>query len=141
MAHRLSFDTTFLIDLQRERTLSRRGTEEQPDGPAHSFLRLLGDAELFLSIVALGEFAEGFGSFDHPTVAIVRDRHTLLPADEKTASIYAGAARELRSRGELIGTNDLWIGCSSLRYRLPVVTANVQHFQRIARLDVISYRP
>lgn len=64
----------------------------------------------------------------------------MLPVDEMTALLYAGVVRDLRSRGMLIGTNDLWIAASSLRHRLPVVTANVEHFRRVPGLEVIDYR-
>lgn len=134
MALRLSFDTTFLIDLQRERSKS------EPDGPAHRFLKRSADAELFLSNVALGEFAEGFTSVEHPIVRMVRQQHSLLPVDEETALIYAGIVRELRGQGMLIGGNDLWIGSSSLRFRLPIVTADLEHFRRIEGLEVLGYR-
>lgn len=134
MALRLSFDTSFLIDLQRER--SRRET----DGPAHRFLGRSPDSQLFLSAVALAELAEGFVSSEHPIVRAVREQHTLLAIDEETALIYAGVVRDLRSRGRLIGTNDLWIGASSLRFRLPIVTADVEHFRRIDGLEVMGYR-
>lgn len=134
MALRLSIDTTFLIDLQRERS------REELEGPAHRFLQRSPDARLFLSTVALAEFAEGFVSVEHPTVRAVREQHTLLAVDEETALIYAGVVRDLRSRGRLIGSNDLWIGSSSLRFRLPVVTADVEHFRRIEGLEVVGYR-
>lgn len=133
MAKRLSVDTTFLIDVERER---RRG---ETDGPAHRFLREWADAELCLSVVALGEFAEGFASAEHPVVRTVRQHHTLLVLDEETALIYAAVVRDLRRRGILIGTNDLWIGCSSLRHGLPFVTANVAEFRRIDGLEVVGY--
>lgn len=134
MALRLSLDTTLLIDLQRERSTG------EPEGAAHRFLRRSSDARLFLSTVALAEFAEGFVSVEHPIVRAVRERHTLLPIDEETALIYAGVVRDLRSRGRLIGANDLWIGAASLRFRLPLVTADVEHFERIEGLEVIGYR-
>ena len=53
MAPRLSVDTTFLIDLQRERAHGDDG------GATHRFLKRLPDAELYLSTIALGEFARG----------------------------------------------------------------------------------
>ena len=130
----MSLDTAFLIDLQRERS------REEREGPAHRFLRRSPDARLSLSVVALAEFAEGFVSIEHPIVRAVREQHTLLPVDEETALIYAGVVRDLQSRGRLIGTNDLWIGSSGLRFRLPVVTADVEHFRRIEGLEVIGYR-
>jgi tRNA(fMet)-specific endonuclease VapC len=49
MALQLSVDTTFLIDLQRERSA------DNGDGAAHRFLKRSPDAELFLSTIALGE--------------------------------------------------------------------------------------
>ena len=134
MALRLSVETTFLIDLQRERSTAR------DDGAAHRFLRRSPEAELFLSTVALGEFAEGFDRAEHPIVAAVRDGHTLVPVDDQTAFVYARVVRELRRRDELIGTNDLWIGCASLRLGIPIVTANVEHFRRIDGLGIVQYR-
>lgn len=134
MAHRLSFDTTFLIDLQRERS------KNDGNGPAHRFLEASPEAELYLSNVALGEFTEGFPSTEHPTVAMVRRQHVLLPVDTETALVYAGLVRDLRSRGLLIGANDLWIGASSLRHGLPIATANVEHFRRIEGLEILEYR-
>jgi tRNA(fMet)-specific endonuclease VapC len=134
MAFRLSVDTTFLIDLQRERIAGDN------EGAAHRFLRRSPGAELFLSTIALGEFAEGFEDVEHPVVAAMRDGHTLVPVDDQTAFVYARVVRQLRRRGELIGTNDLWIGCSSLRLGIPLVTANVEHFRRIDGLGIVQYR-
>jgi predicted nucleic acid-binding protein len=134
MALRLSVDTTFLIDLQRERSAG------DDDGAAHRFLRRSPDAELFLSTIALGEFAEGFEQPEHPVVAAVREGHTLVSVDDETALVYARVAQGLRRRGELIGTNDLWIGCTSLRMGMPIVTANGEHFRRIDGLGIVQYR-
>lgn len=134
MALRLSIDTTFLIDLHRERSAGN------DDGAAHRFLKRSAQAELFLSAIALGEFAEGFDQAEHPAVAAMRAGHTIVAVDDATALIYARVARELRRRGELIGANDLWIGCASLRVGMPIVTANVAHFRRIDGLGVVQYR-
>ncbi|ORV16481.1 type II toxin-antitoxin system VapC family toxin [Mycobacterium celatum] len=134
MALRLSIDTTFLIDLQRERSAG------DTDGPAHRLLKRSPDAELFLSTIALGEFAEGFDQADNPVVTAVREGHTLVPVDDQTSFVYAKVVRGLRSRGELIGSNDLWIGCTSLRLGVPIVTANVADFRRIDGLGIVQYR-
>ncbi|HEY1842921.1 MAG TPA: type II toxin-antitoxin system VapC family toxin [Mycobacterium sp.] len=134
MALRLSVDTTFLIDLQRERSAGN------DDGAAHQFLKRSPDAELFLSTIALGEFAEGFDQAEHPVVTAMRETHTLVAIDEQTALVYARVVRELRRRGELIGSNDLWIGCASLRLGIPIVTANRADFRRIDGLGIVHYR-
>jgi tRNA(fMet)-specific endonuclease VapC len=134
VALRLSIDTTFLIDLQRERTAGNG------DGAAHRLLKRSPDAELFLSTIALGEFAEGFDQPEHRIVAAMRAGHTLVPVDDQIAAIYAKVVRELRRRGELIGANDLWIGCTSLRLGIPIVTANAADFRRIDGLGIVQYR-
>lgn len=133
MAGRLSLDTTVLIDLQRER---RTGG----DGPAHTLLRRDPDVELYLSVVALGEFAEGFDDPDHPVLRIARELHVLLTVDEATALAYGRVTRSLRDRGELIGSNDLWIAATCLRHDLPLATSNVAHFGRVPGLEVVRYR-
>jgi len=133
MVDRLSVDTTFLIDLQRERSVGKPGHAQQ-------FLLELDDTELCLSAVALGEFSEGFDDQSHPIVQAVRKRHRILSTDEETALLYRRVARELRSQGGLIGANDLWIGCSAIRHDLPLLTANTTHFGRIPGLEVIDYR-
>ena len=133
MAGRLSVDTTFLIDLQRERSSG-------DEGPAHSLLAEDPEVELFLPSVALGEFAEGFEDADHPVLRAVRDLHVLLPIDEETALAYGRLTRRLRGRGELLGGNDLWIAASTLRHELPLVTADAVGFRRVPELEIVSYR-
>jgi len=134
VAGRVAFDTTFLIDLQRER---RRGTT---DGPAHGFLAVDPDVELFLAATALGEFAEGFEDPDDPVLRVVRELHVLLPIDEETALVHGRITSDLRRRGKLIGANDLWIAAASIRHGIPLVTANVAEFTRVNGLEVRPYR-
>jgi predicted nucleic acid-binding protein len=134
VARGVAVDTTFLIDLQRERV---RG---DGNGPAHRFLAAEPDRELHLPTVALGEFAEGFPDSDHVLLRVVRELHVLLPIDEETALQYGRISRALRNVGRLIGTNDLWIAASSLRHALPLVTANTAEFGRVEGLEVVAYR-
>lgn len=134
MAGLVAFDTTFLIDLQRERA---RGDS---DGPAHRFLAEDPKRELHLSATALGEFSEGFDDPDHPVLRAVRELHVLLVVDEDTALAYGQIARQLRTVGRLIGTNDLWIAAASVRHGIPLVTANSQEFTRVDGLEVLGYR-
>lgn len=134
MAGRVAFDTTFLIDLQRERS---RGEQ---DGPARRFLASDPDLELHLSATALGEFAEGFADPDDPVLRTVRELHVLLPVDEQTALEYGRITRALRRAGNLIGANDLWIAAASVRHELPLVTPNPAEFARVEGLEVVAYR-
>lgn len=134
MAGRVAVDTSFLIDLQRERLRA------DDAGPAHGFLASDPDVELHVPTVVLGEFAEGFADPDHPILRLVRELHVLLPADEETALVYGRITRALRAAGTLIGTNDLWIAATSLRHGLPLATANVADFRRVEGLEIVAYR-
>lgn len=134
MAGRVAFDTTFLIDFQRERT---RG---ETDGPAHALLSADPEVELLLPATALGEFAEGFDDVDDPVLRAVRELHVLLPIDEETALAYGRITRALRAAGRLIGSNDLWIAATSVRHDVPLVTANVADFRRVEGIQILPYR-
>jgi tRNA(fMet)-specific endonuclease VapC len=130
---RLAIDTTFLIDLQNERR--RRGEKRG----ATNFLRANLEVELLLPCVALGEYLEGFddphGAEAQALIAPLR----VLDITTEVARTYATIARSLRASGRLIGTNDLWIGCTASVAGLPLVTRNSSHFRRIPGLKVLSY--
>lgn len=53
---------------------------------------------------------------------------------------YGELYRYLRQRGSLIGTNDLWIAATALVYGMPLVTRNVEHFERVPGLELVEYR-
>lgn len=133
MAEALIFDTTFLIDLQRER-LSR-----QQSGPAHRFLLGRGDATMQLPTIALGEFAEGFADFADPVLQTTAEHFDLLAVDAETAFCYGRITRALRTAGRLIGGNDLWIAATALRYGGALVTRKADDFQRVPGLRVLTY--
>ncbi len=64
----------------------------------------------------------------------------ILAINEDVAWEYGRLYRYLRDNGMLIGSNDLWIAATALAHGKPVVTANVWHFQRVPRLEVLSHR-
>jgi len=127
----LIFDTTFLIDFQRERKTGAGG--------AHQFLRLNTDRFALLPVVAWAEFAEGFARHSDPVFLSIVDSFEILPVTVAVAAIYASLARELRATGNLIGTNDLWIASIALHRQCPLVTRNLEHFARISGLHLRSY--
>jgi tRNA(fMet)-specific endonuclease VapC len=134
VAGRVAFDTTFLIDFQRERS---RG---ETDGPAHAFLASDPDVEFLLPSTALGEFGEGFDDAEDPVLRTLRELHVLLPVDEQTTLVYGRITRALRAAGKLIGANDLWIAAASIRHEVPLVTANVAEFRRVEGIQILPYR-
>jgi len=128
----LTFDTTFLIDFQRERK-SRR------PGRAHAFLETHAGKIATLSLTAYGEYAEGFENLSDPAFVSVVESFELLPVTRKTAEIYGRIARDLRSHGRLIGSNDLWIAAAAIENDIPLVTGNTDHFGRVPELRLFSY--
>jgi predicted nucleic acid-binding protein len=127
----LIFDTTFLIDFQRER---RTG-----DGPAHRFLEHHREHGARLSVISFAEFAEGFANPEDPILLSVADSHELLAVDVVIAATYARIVRTLRAQGRLIGGNDLWIAATALRHENALVTRNLEHFARVPGLRVMGY--
>ncbi len=132
MADLLSFDTTFLIDLQKERLANRKGG-------ANQFLQRHQGSLMALSCVALGEFAEGFKDRNDPTFERIVAAVQILEVDLETSWLYGQSARRLRRAGKLVGSNDLWIGCCAVRDNTPLVTRNGAYFRRIEGLEVIEY--
>jgi predicted nucleic acid-binding protein len=126
------FDTTFLIDLEREIKRNR-------PGPAQLFLTQNPNAPLHISVISAGEFAEGFEPGREQDCWVCLHRHTILGIDRDIAWRMAQTSRQLRAAGQVIGDNDLWIGATAVHHNLELVTGNIQHFQRIPGLKIISY--
>ena len=127
----LIFDTTFLIDFQRERHNGR--------GVAHTFLEAHAEAIAYLPVTAYGEFAEGFENQNVAALLSIVESFELLPVTRTVANTYAQIARDLRARGRLIGSNDLWIAAAALEMNHPLVTRNTLDFSRIPGLQLRSY--
>jgi predicted nucleic acid-binding protein len=129
----IALDTTFLIDLQNE----RRGRGRARG--ASAFLLANRNAEFFLPVIARGEYLEGFERPEVPEAHEWIDAIKVLEVTAEVALSYASVARQLRAAGCLIGTNDLWIGCTALKANLPLATRNVTEFRRIPGLRVMEY--
>jgi len=126
------FDTTFLIDVQRE------ATRRQP-GRAFRFLQANPDEPVRISVVSWGEFAEGFSGDAERVCADVLRPYPVIPLSEAIAWRYGQLSKELRARGERIGDNDLWIACTAVHHDLALVTRNRDHFLRVPGLQVVTY--
>lgn len=132
MGEALILETTFLIDLERERHRRR-------PGKAAAFLQAHEPARLYLTFTIAGELAAGASLSDKPLwEAFVAPFH-VLPSRPDVCWHYAQAYRHLQKNSQLIGTNDLWIAATALAYEMPVVTSNREHFERVPGLDVMTY--
>jgi predicted nucleic acid-binding protein len=129
----LVLETTFLIDLEREagRRLS---------GPAHALLERHGAARLFLTPTIAGELAAGVSLAERSAWDALLAPFPVLEITMEAAWQYGQAYRYLQAQGLLIGANDLWIAATSLAHGCALATRDVEHYQRVPGLRVVSYR-
>ena len=129
-------DTTYLIDLWRQRNLA--------DASTRTLLEMHSGEEIAVSAHAAGEFLEGGA-----TVSSDRLRDSLLflrlfrigEVGLETARHYALIVARLRTESLLQGLSkpDLWIAAWAIEHGAPLATRNVQHFERIAGLQLLRY--
>ena len=98
-----------------------------------------GEVEIVLSAIVLGEFAEGFETTGHPVIEHYRAAHRIIGVDDRVAMVYWRISGDLRSKGTPIGANDTWIAATALAHLAPLLTRNVDHFNRIEGLEVVGY--
>ena len=122
----LLLDTSFLIQFEAE-VAGRRV------GPATTLLKAYRASPAAVSIVAFGEFAEGFsnplalGEFLRP-FRVLQLSHSIA---WRAAQLQASLPRRL-------GENDAWIAATALAYGATLV-ARERAFNRVPRLDCLSF--
>jgi tRNA(fMet)-specific endonuclease VapC len=130
-------DTTFCIDLMRER-------KQGKNGPASRKLASLGETPLYASLFVACELHAGARMSNQPQ-AELRKIETLFEIVEiilperSFAVAYGEAEAILRRKGKAIPTMDLLIGLTAKLHGLPLLTANDKHFRRIPGLIVETY--
>lgn len=122
----LLLDTSFLIEFEDE-LVNRRA------GPASVVLRSHSRRAAAISIISLGEFAEGFTDpralleFLAPFRVLQLSRAIAW----RTAALQGSLTRRL-------GENDAWIAATALAYGATLV-ARESAFERVPRLDYLSF--
>jgi len=134
----IHFDTSFLIDLQRELARERVG-------PAFEFMEELDDREILgVSVFVVAELRLGAELGRKPDKAhaeideIVAGLLVSYPNDA-FASRYARECAALKRSGVTADKMDILIGTGALLENAPIVTRNVKDFSRIPGLRVLSY--
>ena len=121
----LLLDTSFLVEYETEivRNLI---------GPARSLLRSRPLEPVAISIITVGEFAEGF---ENPQdVEAFLSRFRTIPLSRSIA--YKTAAMQA-SLGQRLGENDAWIAATALTYNAQLVCRE-RAFKRVPRLKYIA---
>lgn len=108
-------------------------------GPACRVLEAHHDQTLSISVVTVGEFAEGFEDEENLTLRECLSGFEVLPVDRAVALVYARLSRQMRASRCRVGDNDLWIAATAVAHDLTLVTRDSRHMARIAGLDILTH--
>jgi tRNA(fMet)-specific endonuclease VapC len=133
MEYRFLLDTNTCIYIRRQR-------------PAQVVARFrqLKLGEVAISIITYGELLYGAEKSPARSQAF-RDLEELaslmqiLPLPVDAARTYGNIRAALEAKGEMIGTNDLWIAAHAKSTSLTLVTNNEREFKRVAGLKIQNW--
>ena len=130
-------DTSFCVDLFRERNKSE-------NGPASRKLEEVGGSILYLSMFSLCELRAGAelslnANFELRKVEYFLEYVSLIYPDSAFPIVYGETEALLRKKGTPIPVMDLLIGCTAKLAGMPLLTRDINHFERIPGLVVESY--
>lgn len=128
----LILDTSFVILAERE---ARRGVP----GRADTFLARRTDETLFITFTTVGELACGQSASARSDWERLCRPYPVLPWTSEIAWQYGEIYRALAAKGQLIGTNDLWIAATALAHAFALVTSNQAEFSRVPGLTVEDF--
>lgn len=122
----LLLDTSFLIELERE-------FAERRAGPAKQMLASRPLVPVAISIITLGEFAEGFE--DVSAVEAFLSHFRVLQLSRQIAYKAAAMQSHLPQR---LGENDAWIAATALAYNAELL-GRERAFTRIPHLKYVTF--
>jgi tRNA(fMet)-specific endonuclease VapC len=100
--------------------------------------------EIAINAIVLGELKAGFRRGRHRerneqelAEFLASPRARVFGLDEETADRYAVILDSLRSAGNPIPTNDVWIAATAMQHGLRILTTD-QHFRKIPQVVVDS---
>jgi predicted nucleic acid-binding protein len=122
----LLLDTSFLIEFENE-------LAHKEVGPAHDALTARRRKAVAISIITLGEFAEGFSD---PRAAVQFLAHFRVVALSRAIAWRTAALQS--SLSQRLGENDAWIAATALAYDATLI-GREKAFKRVPRLDYVSF--
>ena len=133
MTCRFLLDTNICIYIRRQR----------PEKVIARFHRLK-PGEAALSVITYGELIYGAekGLARNRSFRDLEELSSLLhvlPLPNDAARMYGFIRASLEAKGEMIGTNDLWIAAHAKSEDLTLVTNNEREFKRVAGLKIQNW--
>ena len=130
-------DTSFLVDLLRERN-------RKEEGPAVQKLRSLGETDVVISVFTLCELRAGAVLSGNPTLELDRVMKLVEPLpviypDSSFPVLYGETLAELTRDGIPVPVMDLLLAVLAKRFAFPILTRDARHFKKIAGLEISTY--
>jgi predicted nucleic acid-binding protein len=126
-------DTSFLIDLQRER-------EKRQHGPCHRFLESHQSEPMRISAVTAMEYLEGFSDADVAKQLAFLGLFNYVAMNLSESIQASRIRRQLRLQGRLLPDADILIAACAMQQNEPLLTNNEDHFGRIEGLQTLPYK-
>jgi predicted nucleic acid-binding protein len=133
---RVLLDTCVISELQRP----------QSDSRVQARVAALDPAQLFVSVITVGELAKGIALL--PAGARKRGlsswllgleqrfAHAILPVDTETSRVWGELTAHAQTRGIQIPASDGLIAATALRHGMHVMTRNTRHFAATGALII-----
>lgn len=102
------------------------------------FYRYINQNEVFISLVTLYELHIGattIGKEDN--IQTLLQGINILPFTDLIALKAAKIYRQLKTKNQLIEFRDIFIAATCITQKLPIVTLNKKHFERIEGLAIV----
>ncbi len=128
----LILDTNFIIVAERE---AKRGLTTTVD----RFFARRPNESFYITFTVAGELACGQSASPKKDWERLCRPYPILPWSTDISWQYGEIYRSLAAKGQLIGTNDMWIAATALVHGMGVVTNNVDEFGRVPDLTVVPY--
>ena len=116
----------------------------QPEIVRQYFEKHLPHRNILISVITLGELRFGAEKSQNKAKAlgVIDELVSIIPVielDENVAEHYAQIRKDLTSKGQIIGNNDLWLAAHARANNWVMVTNNEKEFLRVEGLNVENW--
>lgn len=127
-------DTDVLIDVMQDNSRAKRKINDLEDQHVPLRISAVSQFELYHSVERVDDASKRRRRIEN-----VLETRPVYPADGAVMKKAGRIDGQLTSEGRAIGIGDTIIGATALIHEEPVLTRNVDHFERINGLDIETY--
>lgn len=119
-------------------------TKHQPEIVRRHFEKHLPNRNILISVITLGELRFGAEKSQRKEKALkvideLASMIQVVELDEKVSDHYAQIRKDLSSKGQIIGSNDLWLAAHARANDWIMVTNNEKEFSRVDGLRIENW--